>query len=143
MQPFNLEVLRNRAREIRGNLARIRVYAGQSDAEFFADERNLYTLMHLLLISIEAVGSICNHLAAKTALAAPASYAECFDSLRGSGILDDALANRMVQMARLRNILVHRYWEIKPDLILRYSRENLGDFESFLRSVGQFVGESL
>lgn len=125
------------------SVTKIRTYVNQPDADFFADERNLYTVMHLLLISIEATAGICNHLAAKTAQAAPASYAECFSDLRKLGILDHSLMNQMVQMARFRNILMHRYWEIKPDLILRYAREHLDDFDSFLQSIGQFVGQTL
>jgi uncharacterized protein YutE (UPF0331/DUF86 family) len=46
-------------------------------------------------------------------------------------------------MARFRNILVHRYWQVEPERVLRYARENLEDFEGFLRSVGQFVGQQM
>lgn len=143
MQPINVEMVRDRAREIRESLGKIRAYAAHSDADFFADERNLYTVMHLLLISIEAVASICNHLMAKTASKAPASYSECFEGLRELGILDEPLTDRLIQMVRFRNILVHRYWQIEPERVLRYARENLEDFEDFLRGVGQYVGQQL
>jgi uncharacterized protein YutE (UPF0331/DUF86 family) len=143
MQPINVEMVRGRAREIRENLGKIRAYAAQSDADFFADERNLYTVMHLLLVCIEAVANICNHLLAKTARKTPASYSECFEGLRELGILDDPLTGRLIQMARFRNILVHRYWQVEPERVLRYARENLGDFEAFLRDVGQFVSQQM
>lgn len=139
----NLELVRNRAREIRESTEKIRTYAAQTDAEFFADERNLYTVMHLLLICIEAVASICNHLMAKTAQKAPASYGECFEGLRDLDILDDALVNRLIQMARFRNILVHRYWEIDQERVVQYTRNNLDDFDEYLRKIGQFVGQQL
>jgi len=141
MQPVNIEMVRARAREIRQGLNKIRAYTAQPDADFFADERNLYTVMHLLLICIEAVASICNHLLAKTARKSPASYSECFEGLRELGVLDETLTNRLIQMARFRNILVHRYWDVEPERVLRYARENLEDFEDFLRGVGQFVGQ--
>ncbi len=140
MRDVNVEMVREWAREIRESLDKIRAYAAQPDADFFADERNLYTVMHLLLICIEAVAGVCNHLLAKTARRSPASYGECFEGLREAGIIDDTLAGRLIQMARFRNILVHRYWQVQPERVLRYARENLGDFEAFLRSVGQFVG---
>jgi uncharacterized protein YutE (UPF0331/DUF86 family) len=38
-----------------------------------------------------------------------------------------------------RNLLVHRYWSVRDDLVLRYARENLGDFEAFLESVGRYA----
>jgi uncharacterized protein YutE (UPF0331/DUF86 family) len=101
-------MVRDRAREIRESLGKIRTYTAQPDTDFFADERNSYTVMHLLLISIEAVASICNHLLAKTASKAPASYSECFEGLRELGILDEPVTDRLIQMVRFRNILLHR-----------------------------------
>ncbi len=142
-QTINVELVRHRAREIRESLGKIRAYTAQADADFLADERNLYTVMHLLLISIEAVAAICNHLLAKTAREAPASYAECFEGLHHLNILDEALQDRLIQMARFRNILVHRYWQIEPERVLRYARENLDDFDNYLYQIGQFVGREL
>ena len=143
MQNINVEMVRDRAREIREGLGKIRTYTAQPDADFFADERNLYTVMHLLLTCIEAAASICNHLLAKTARQSPASYSECFEGLRALGVVDETLASRLVQMARFRNVLVHRYWQVEPERIVRYARENLEDFESFLQGIGQFVGRQL
>ncbi|HXW00705.1 MAG TPA: hypothetical protein VEC93_19970 [Anaerolineae bacterium] len=53
MKNVNVELVRHRAREIRENLAKIRAYVAQADDEFFADEHNLYTVMHLLLIALK------------------------------------------------------------------------------------------
>ncbi|MBE7549823.1 MAG: DUF86 domain-containing protein [Anaerolineales bacterium] len=140
---INVELVRHRAREIRESQGKIRSYTAQPDADFFADERNLYTVMHLLLICIEAVAGICNHLLAKTAREAPASYAECFEGLRELNILDEPLQNHLIQMARFRNILVHHYRQVEPERVLPYARENLDDFDNYLRQVGQFVGRQL
>ncbi|MGQ9626280.1 MAG: type VII toxin-antitoxin system HepT family RNase toxin [Anaerolineae bacterium] len=135
MSRVDVERVKERAREVRESLEKIHRYAALPDDEFFADERNLYTVMHLLLISIEAVAGLCSHVLAKTARKAPASYADCFEGLRETGILDDDLAGRLVRMSRFRNLLVHRYWEVEPARVLRYARENLGDFEDFLEAV--------
>jgi uncharacterized protein YutE (UPF0331/DUF86 family) len=97
--------------------------------------------MHLLLMSIEATAALCSHILARLARRAPASYAECFEGLRGLEVVDDELSGSLVQMARFRNMLVHRYWEIQPERVLRYSRENLGDFEAFLAAVGRLMEE--
>jgi uncharacterized protein YutE (UPF0331/DUF86 family) len=93
------------------------------------------------LITIEAAAALCNHLLAKTARRAPTSYAECFEGLRAVHKLDDELATRLVRMARFRNLLVHRYWDVDPKQVLQYARENLGDFEAYLRVVGDIIGQ--
>jgi len=143
MGGIEIERVKARAREIRENMGKIHHYAGLPDDEFFADERNLYTVMHLLLQTIEAVAGLCTHILAKTARAAPASYAECFEGLRELEIVDDDLAGRLVRMARFRNLLVHRYWEIDEARVLRFARENLGDFEAFLTLAGRLAEEGL
>lgn len=141
MTALNRQLVRNRAREIRDSLEKIQRYTALTDAEFFADERNLYTVMHLLLIAIEAVAALCNHILAKKAGEAPSSYAECFAGMRDLKLLDDALAARLVRMARFRNLLVHRYWEIDPTQVLRFAREDLGDFTAYLQVVATLVGD--
>ena len=141
MNHLNEELVKARAQEIRESLRKVRHYASLPNDDFWDDERNLYTVMHLLLVSIEAVAALCSHILARLARRAPASYAECFEGLRGLEMLDDELTGNLVQMARFRNLLVHRYWEIDPERVLRYARENLGDFEAYLAAVGRLMLE--
>jgi uncharacterized protein YutE (UPF0331/DUF86 family) len=143
MQGIDVQQVRERAREIRESVVKVRRYAAQSDEKFFADERNLYTVMHLMLIAIEAVAAICNHVLAKIARKAPSSYADCFEGLKTLGILDHDLVSRLTRMARFRNLLIHRYWEIDPQRVLLYARQNLDDLEQFLIQLGQWLGQEL
>jgi uncharacterized protein YutE (UPF0331/DUF86 family) len=136
-------MVRERAREIRESLQKVQRYAALSDDDFFADERNLYTVMHLLLIAVEAVATLCNHIMAKTARRAPDSYAECFEWLHAEYQLDDELAARLIRMARFRNLLVHRYWKVDPERILHYAREELRDFEAYLRAISDIIGQPI
>ena len=67
MSSLNEELVKSHAQEIRENLEKIRRYASLADGEFWADERNLYTVMHLLLMSIEATGALCSHITVQVA----------------------------------------------------------------------------
>ena len=134
-------LIRERAQEIRQSIEKIRIYADLQDEIFFADERNLYTIQHLLLICIEAVATICSHLSAKLARKSSDSYSDCFETLLEINIIDKDLAMRLIQMARFRNLLVHRYGEIDPKLVLQYARENLDDFERFIVQIGNFLSK--
>ena len=141
MTRINYQVVRDRAREIRECIQKVQQYATVPDDEFFADERNLYSVEHLLLVAIEAAASLCNHILAKTASRAPVSYGECFEGLRLVHRLDDQLTARLVQMARFRNLLVHRYWDVDPGRVLTYARESQADFEAYLKTIGEIVGQ--
>lgn len=141
MTRINYQLVRDRAREIRESIQKVQQYAAVPDDEFFADERNLYSVEHLLLVAIEAAASLCNHILAKTASQAPVSYGECFEGLRLVHRLDDQLTARLVQMARFRNLLVHRYWDVDPGRVLTYARESQADFEVYLKAIGEIVGQ--
>lgn len=141
MTGINRQIVRDRAREIREAVQKVRQYAALPDEVFFADERNLYTVEHLLLIAIEAAAALCNHILAKTARRAPVSYGECFEGLQSVHKLDEELAITLVQMARFRDLLVHRYCDVDPERVLVYARNNLGDFEAYLQAIGEIVGQ--
>ncbi|MDH7512336.1 MAG: DUF86 domain-containing protein [Clostridiales bacterium] len=125
--------------EIKNNIEKVRKYASLPEKEFWGDERNILSVKHLLLESIEACGSICVHILAKKVYRAPSSFAECFEHLNRAGIINEELSLKLQNMARFRNILVHRYWEVDEKKILEYARNNLEDFEQFLRATVSYL----
>lgn len=136
---IDLEKIKKRTSDILANLEKIRRYAALPDAEFWADERNILSIKHLLLESIEACGNICVHISAKKIFKPASSFSECFEILASAGVVDSGLAERLRAMARFRNILVHRYWDATDEKILSYARMNLDDFERFIGAVVAYL----
>ncbi len=92
----------------------------------------------ILLRAIEATGGICLHLAAKKLKKGAESLAHCFEIL-GESLIDKKLADSLIKMSRFRNILIHKYWEIDERRIYEYAKNNLEDFENFIKAVNQFL----
>jgi uncharacterized protein YutE (UPF0331/DUF86 family) len=136
---IDIEKIKKRSSEILENTQKILRLTAISDEEFWADERNILSVKHLLLESIEACGNICIHVSAKKIFKAAASFAECFENLAVAGIVDADLAQRLRAMSRFRNILVHRYWDVTDQKILEYARTNLNDFDDFLKSILKYL----
>jgi len=132
---IDIEKLKDRASEIRANLEKIRYYASLKDQDFWADERNIYSVKYLMLEAIEAAGAICIHILAKKFQQPSSSFAECFEALYDHQVIDQDLSAKLRRMARFRNILVHRYWDVDDQRVLKYARENLSDFEDFLKGI--------
>lgn len=141
--PVDIERLRERAMSLRENLSKIRRYAGVPDEEFWDDERNILALKHLLLQAIEDASSICAHILARVGGRAPSGYAGCFQELGRLGILPPELTERLMSMARFRNLLVHRYWEVDDRRVLSFARRDISDLEGFLRAIGEFLQAEL
>ena len=65
-------------------------------------------------------------------LGTPATYAEAFRRLADAGVLDDALAGRLVQAAGFRNAIVHGYESLDMKRVHEAASKGPDDFRAFL-----------
>jgi uncharacterized protein YutE (UPF0331/DUF86 family) len=140
---FNSELLRHRASEIRTNIALLRQVAALPVEEFLVDKDKQDASMFRLLVAIEAAQAICTHLAARIPTKSPDSMGECFEGLRDHGLFEDSLCQNLCQMARFRNLLVHRYWQIDLSLVYNFLNDHLEDLEQYIESVARYIGDDL
>jgi uncharacterized protein YutE (UPF0331/DUF86 family) len=140
---IDTEKLKSRVLTIRENVAKIEQYAKLTDEEFWADERNLYSIKYLMLESIEAAASLCSHLVAHYGGQSPSSFPECFETLGRLGIVSDELSGKLIAMARFRNLLVHRYWEVDNQRVLEIARKDIYDLFAFLSAVGEATSDKI
>jgi uncharacterized protein YutE (UPF0331/DUF86 family) len=110
------------------------------DEQFWSDERNVETIKLWLIELVQDAADLCNHLAARLLHRVPLSYPECFELLGDEGILEEPLADALRAMARFRNLLVHRYWDVDDHRVLEIARTQLDDLERFLEAVGRVTG---
>jgi uncharacterized protein YutE (UPF0331/DUF86 family) len=136
----NVELIRTKATAIRRNIERITRLASLPDEQFWSDERNIETVKLWLIELVQDAADLCNHLAARLAHQVPLSYPECFEVLGDEGILEKSLADSLRTLARFRNLLVHRYWDVDDQRVLQIARTQLGDLEQFLEAVGRITG---
>lgn len=139
----NIERLRTLATSLRGNLQKIKRYADLPEDEFWQDERNIMAVKLLLIQAIEDAASICAHLLARLGGQAAMGYPDCFEKLQQLGVIEAELSKRLTLMARFRNLLVHRYWEVDDQRVLQFARHDVADLEEFLRAVGEFLNAQL
>lgn len=139
----NLDLLRERAGEIREALERLSPYARLSREEFCSNEERTAAAKYRLIVAIEAALSICNHLCSRVARKAPETFADCFRILGKEGIISEALAQRLSKMARFRNLVIHLYWQVDNSRVHRILQEDARDLEEYLAQVGHFLKEIL
>ena len=66
---------------------------------------------------------------------APADYAGCFGLLEDAGILAPDLSERLKNMARFRELLVHVYFEVDNRQEHDALRKNLADLRAFSAAI--------
>ncbi len=113
--------------------------ANSSDNEFWSKKENIAALKYYLLQAIEATGGICVHIAAKKFNKGISSFGECFEILEKNENLNKQLTFQLQKMVKFRNKLIHRYWEIDDNQVLEYARNNLNDFNNFMKFIDSLL----
>ncbi len=81
--------------------------------------------------AIQASIDLANVAIAKEGLGLPNTYRQSFEILNKHQVINDELADKMKSMVGFRNISVHDYGKINPEIVHSIVNENLGDFELF------------
>ena len=143
MSDLNLDRLRELAGHLRDAVRQLREVAVLPRDAFLADSRTVNSAKYLLIVATEAALDICNHLAARRGARSPEDYADCMVVLAEIGVIDNDLRTRLVRMALFRNLLVHVYAKVDDGQVHRVLREDLGDFERYLESIGRYLRADL
>jgi uncharacterized protein YutE (UPF0331/DUF86 family) len=117
----------------------LRQIAQMDQKHFLGDALALGAAKYYLQTAIEACIDAGNHIISSEGYRAPRDYRDVFTVLEENGVVTDAQAIKLRQMAGLRNRLVHLYWEIDDELIFQYLQTSLDDFNDYNRSVLNFL----
>jgi uncharacterized protein YutE (UPF0331/DUF86 family) len=110
---------------------------------FLRDPEKLGAAKYYLQVAIEVCIDLGNHLIASERWRAPRDYRDVFSVLQENGVVTEEFAQTLRQMAGLRNLLVHLYWEIDDAQIYADVQNNLDDFDRYARCILEFLTKPL
>jgi uncharacterized protein YutE (UPF0331/DUF86 family) len=90
-------------------------------------------------VAIQASLDIASLILADQSMDMPTEYSSLFPKLAEIGVIPANFAQRLVGMAKFRNVLVHLYLEVDSQRIYSYIQHNLVDFELFAQYVGEYL----
>ena len=129
--------------EIEQHLVLLETARCQSQEELFADPLRALGGQHALQIIIEAVLSVSHQMIAGLNLPRPERNIDAPLGLLKAGVLQDGeLAARLPSMVRFRNLLVHRYWEVKLELVYEILHKHLRDVRQFVQEVSRYLAST-
>jgi len=129
------EVIESRIKKLQDYLEKLVELKNINKNEFISDFRNSNSAKYLLQVSIESCLDIANHIIASEKFRSPDDYADSFRVLNEQKIVPDSLIDRLIEMAKFRNRIVHIYWEVDEDLVYDIIQNYLSDFELFIQSI--------
>lgn len=110
-----------------------------SKKEFLHSFERIQATKHSLQESIEACIDISNHLISENVWVRAETYSDMFFRLYEQKVIDENLKDSLSDMARFRNLLVHRYGKIDDERIWTILQEDLKDFELFISKIERFI----
>jgi len=137
---FNPDKVRKITSEIFISLERLEDLKALSEADFLSDRHKIGSAKYNLIVAIEGMIDLCNHIIAKNGFRTPEDYADTFKVMAEKGAFDEKFTATLIQMARFRNRLVHIYWEVDDHELYRIIESRLPDIKTFLEDFGRFIG---
>jgi uncharacterized protein YutE (UPF0331/DUF86 family) len=90
---------------------------------------------HTLQICIQAVQDIASHIVSDERLGEPAENAAIFSLLFNAGWLTEETARFLRAAVGFRNVLVHGYTAVDPEIVREVLEKHLGDVERFVSEI--------
>jgi uncharacterized protein YutE (UPF0331/DUF86 family) len=143
MVKVNRERIRFLLGEMGRAVAQVSTHLAAEDDRLLADLVGLGSVKYNLIVAIQAMIDVCNHIVTRRGGAAPQDYADCFVSLGRVAGWSDEDVGRFQSMARFRNLLVHLYWQVDDRRVVATCRAHLDDFHRYQELIAQLLaGES-
>lgn len=93
-------------------------------------------------VGIQAALDIAAYLLADAGVDVPSEYSEVFRALGRIGVVPVPFAEKLVGMAKFRNVLVHLYLEVDLKKVYSYIQHDLDDFILYAKHVGDYLAQA-
>ena len=113
----------------------LRGLAAVPPQEFLNSSDKIGNAKYHFVIAVECCIDIANHVIAAENYRFPRDNADSFTVLGEQSVLDPSFAERLGEMARFRNRLVHLYRDIDDRRVFSYLQDSLGDLDEFAQAV--------
>ena len=139
MTEITKEIVVNKLSSLEETLEKLKKYQTLSKEEYFADERNELSVERLLQTGLETVVDIARYLIIENKLQKPGEKNSEFEILANSEIITKELATKLTKAKSFRNVLVHDYMDVDPEIVFENLQNNLGDLEQFVQIISKVV----
>lgn len=91
--------------------------------EFLSNAQVYYSTLHLLQLSIQCLIDMSSRLVSLLSARKPKEYSELPDILYEEGVLDEASKKSFRDMIKFRNLLIHVYAKVSPNIVYKIAKE--------------------
>jgi uncharacterized protein YutE (UPF0331/DUF86 family) len=129
------EVIESKLRFLREYLGDLEEYKTISLIDYQTNKKDQRFVERTLHLACECCLDIAAHVISRLGLREPKDNKDLFVVLHENKIISEAVHTEMVKMAKFRNIVVHDYARIEPEVVMGILKKNLSDFNHFAREI--------
>jgi uncharacterized protein YutE (UPF0331/DUF86 family) len=122
-------------------LGQMKEFSGLSVAVYKDDWKTQRVVERTLQILIETCLDIANHIIADEGMRLPTGYSDTFAILKENKVISGSLFKTMESMAKFRNIIVHQYEKIDPEIVVSILHKKLRDFEKYKDTILKYISK--
>lgn len=117
------------------NLQRIRAKLQMSDDDVIHSEDHLAVLERNFQLLVDGAIDINHHFIKEGGLGVPDDLQSTFTALGEHSVLSKEFAAKIAKSVGLRNRIVHQYEDVKPAVFVKSLRENIGDYDEYIKQI--------
>lgn len=140
--PLNADVVTSRLRLVSESLDQLGELRDATPERLRDEPLTRAAAERLLQVVVDLAVDVNSHVVVAQLGRAPRTGRESFLDAATAGALDSGLADRLAPAAGLRNVLVHRYVDIRVDLVAAAVGQMLDDFPAYVEQIAAFVRDS-
>lgn len=139
MTPINPETVTRLFLEMDQAIVKLRESSRLSEEIFLSDPKSYDAAKYNLIVAVESLIDICNHIIAQKRLGKPEDYGDVLRIIGKELSLDEEFVRRLEKMAKFRNLIVHLYWKVDNAEVYSILKNNLEDFEVIKRALQGYL----
>ncbi|MBY0492877.1 MAG: DUF86 domain-containing protein [Cyanobacteria bacterium] len=141
MSPIDRAVLAERTAAITRHLDRVASrLPSEASGLVAATDTSDAVILHLWQATQGAI-DLAVSASVQLGYGSPSTYAEAFRLLQHKGVIEQALADKLVRAAGFRNIVAHAYDALDMGRVYRAAKEGPADLRAFLQALARIVSE--
>lgn len=129
------DVVINKSTAIGRCIARVKVLAGPPEQLALIEQTNFEAIILNLQRACENSIALAVHLTRVKKLGVPQTSRDAFEIIAEAGCISSELLSRLKAMVGFRNVAIHEYQKINPEIVKSIIQKHLGDFEDLVAAV--------
>jgi uncharacterized protein YutE (UPF0331/DUF86 family) len=131
----DVEVIESKLNYLREYLVDLEEYESISLSDYRKNKKDQRFVERTLHLACECCLDIAAHIISRQAMREPRDNKDLFAVLFENSIISEPICNAMIKMAKFRNIIVHDYARIEPEVVIGILRNGIEDLKRFSREI--------